>query len=191
MQRYKDEFQYVGCTTAFSENGETTVWQPDGTQMTVQHESGAYAERLVGVGLLMPSLFIEDPTVIGVLIEPNVDLHGFRFRMRGGGMSKSEQLHTYDPSAIGSNGEKVINLANLFDDLTVKPSGWTMWSRPLTFEDVNYPSSNGGVTLVYNREESPNYWMDMAGVTDLESFFAKLVTTSGFTGGVVEYANFG
>lgn len=48
-----NEYRYVGCTTAFSENSKTNVWQPDDTQITVQHEPSAYADRLVGVGLLV------------------------------------------------------------------------------------------------------------------------------------------
>ena len=66
---------------------------------------------------------------------------GFRIRTRWS-MTKSLELHTYTPSAVGTNGERVINLANLFDDESFKTAdGWSMWSRELTFDDINFVNS--------------------------------------------------
>lgn len=186
-----ENYVYNGCVMAVqAENsGLPAMLLPNATvQADPEHP---YVKRLVARGLLTASI-ITVPEVV-----PSY-LTGFRFRTICSFMSKSEQLHTYNPNAIGSNGEKVINLANLFNDsamtgngsTNLDSNGWSEWSRPLTFEDVNYPSSNGGVTLVYNKEESPNYWMDMNGITDLNSFFARLASTSGFVGSI-DYKNFG
>ena len=102
------------------------------------------------------------------------DIPGSGFRIRlAANISKSPLLHTYSPEAAGTNGEKVVNLANLFDT-TELFNGVTAWSRPLIFDDVNYPSSNGGVTIVFNSNQTPNYWVDMAETTTLMQFFTSL-----------------
>lgn len=101
-------------------------------------------------------------------------LTGFKIRTRWT-MTKSDQLHTYRPENAGTNGEKIINLANLFDDETVMDAdGWSMWSRELTFDDINFVNSNGGVTIVYNSKETPNYWFDFSAITTLSEFFDLL-----------------
>lgn len=96
---------------------------------------------------------------------------GFRIRTQWT-MTKSAELHTYRPENVGTNAEKVINLANLFDDLTLDENGWSMWSRELTFDDINFVNSNGGVTIVFNSNETPNYWFDFTGITTLSQFFS-------------------
>ncbi|WP_213033359.1 hypothetical protein [Acinetobacter sp. ANC 3832] len=107
---------------------------------------------------------------------------GFRIRLTKN-ISKSPLLHTYNPESVGTNGEKVVNLANLFDT-TETFNGVTTWSRALSFEDVNYPSSNGGVTIVFNTDENPNYWVDMTGITTLMQFFTVLSNQM-----VIEFSN--
>ena len=115
-------------------------------------------------------------------LAPATTLTGFRIRTSWT-MTKSDQLHTYRPENAGTNGEKVINLANLFDDETFKDAdGWSMWSRELTFEDINFVNSNGGVTIVFNSEETPNYWFDFSAITTLSQFFDLLA-------GSVEYVD--
>ena len=105
-------------------------------------------------------------------LPPDIPPSGFRIRLSAS-ISKSPLLHTYRPEAAGTNGEKVVNLANLFDT-TELFNGVTAWSRPLTYDDVNYPSSNGGVTIVFNTSQTPNYWVDMTGITTLTQFFTAL-----------------
>ncbi len=190
--------QYVGCTTGFSQSNKTDIFIPN---QSVNDHITPYLQRLVAVDLIKVeqtlSPIIPSEPESPIYVDDNYDyiptenLTGFRFRLAYSWMTKSESLHTYNPEAMGTNGEKVINLANLFDDLRVRGDGWTQWSRPLTFEDVNYPSSNGGVTLVFTQDNTPNYWMDMSGIVDLEGFFARLINTPPFLNSNIEYYNFG
>ena len=103
------------------------------------------------------------------------DLSGFRIRIKQN-LEKSPEFHTYKPWAAGTNGERVINLANLFDDESFKTAdGWSMWSRELTFDDINFVNSNGGVTIVFNPQEIPNYWFNFVGISTLSQFFGLMI----------------
>lgn len=113
---------------------------------------------------------------------------GFFIRLDGD-LSKSESYYTYSPDSAGSNAEKVINLANLIDNIVDRNAeGWTEWSRALTFEDVNYIASNGGLGVYIHNSGYPNFWVDMDGITTLAEFFEALKGQGGIA---IQYANNG
>lgn len=102
-------------------------------------------------------------------------LTGFRIRTKYN-MDKSPEFHKYQPEYAGTNAERIINLANLFDNVDIKDSqGWSEWSREMVFDDINFVNSNGGVTVVFNTKETPNYWINFDGITNLKQFFDTMI----------------
>lgn len=49
------------------------------------------------------------------------------------------------------------------------------WSRPITWEMVNKPAQNGGVTVDLG---DTNYWIDLRNIHTIDEFFADLVSQS-------------
>lgn len=49
------------------------------------------------------------------------------------------------------------------------------WSRPITWEMVNKPAQNGGVTVHFGET---NYWIDLRTIQTIDEFFADLVSQS-------------
>lgn len=111
---------------------------------------------------------------VSFTLKAQENLSGFRIRIKDLTLSKSEQYLTYRPESVGTNGEKVINLANLFDTTDVGNDGWSSWSRELTFSDVNHVMTNGGLTVVFSNDHQPNYWINMSNINSLTDFFNEL-----------------
>ena len=110
---------------------------------------------------------------------------------------KSDDLYTYRPEAEGSNGEKVVNISNLFADssfdadgkLIGRNDGWSDWSAPIDFSDINHVMSNGGLTIISNPNVSANSWIDMTNVSNVELFAQEL--KNNIYGSNLEYKDFG
>lgn len=120
-------------------------------------------------------------------------LQGFRFRLRSessADLSKSASAYTYNAGAIGTNGEKTLNLSNFIDELGLDAEGKTAWSKEMFFDDVNHQDSNGGVSVIFaeRSDYSLNLWIDMRDVSSLSQFADKVADALQYHNIKIEYA---
>lgn len=119
-------------------------------------------------------------------------LQGFRFRIRtesSADLSKSASAYTYNADAIGTNGEKKLNLSNFIDELGLDAEGKTAWSKAMIFDDINHADSNGGVSVMFaeGNHDTLNLWIDMRDVNNLSQFFDKVSNALDYHNLKIEY----
>lgn len=161
-----------------------------GTLLSTKQEAVLYRKSLgQREAMMIYPEFTSGNVLLGAnSLIPVAPLEGFYIRLKGT-LSKSPSYYTYSPENIGNNSEKVINLANLIDELAYRDEeGWSNWSRYISFDDVNYVASGGGLTVVTNTSEVPNDWVDMTNITTVQQFFEALKQQSVIQ---IQYANDG
>ena len=140
--------------------------------------------------------------VITPAFVPSVEpTSGVRIRTQNPNVSRFDVLYEYHPENIGNGGENNLNVGNLWADsaydsqektakIRINNDGWSDWSDPIIFDDVNHPNSVGYLGVSFNTQKSPNFAMDMDGIADSADFaWNLLVKLNSF--GVFEYRNFG
>lgn len=115
------KYQYVGCTTGFSENGQVMVWQPN---VSLQTDSTSYTERLVGVGFLTVNIANEEqlfpmpePLPPETIIEPIEEIANYHWALltNPSARQSGDSITTINSSELGFNGGSWIG--NIHDNL--------------------------------------------------------------------------
>lgn len=138
--------QYVGCTTGFSQSDKTDIFIPN---QKVETDTTPYLQRLEAVKLIL----VQQTTA----------------------PLPSETI-MYEFDYEGNLVPVVVNDFSHQPTIQIPPTVCTPiaseWSRPITWEMVNKPAQNGGVTVDLG---DTNYWIDLRNIHTIDEFFADLV----------------
>lgn len=141
--------QYVGCTTGFSQSDKTDIFIPN---QKVETDTTPYLQRLEAVKLIL----VQQTTA----------------------PLPSETI-MYEFDYEGNLVPVVVNDFSHQPTIQIPPTVCTPiaseWSRPITWEMVNKPAQNGGVTVDLG---AVNYWINLQNINTIDEFFVDLIEQS-------------
>ncbi|WP_443552884.1 hypothetical protein [Psychrobacter celer] len=127
--------------------------------------------------------------------------YGKRIRTRDIETSRADVLYEYHPENIGNGGENNLNFGNFFADsaydsqvkgatIRINENGWSDWSNPIDFDEINHANSGGYLGISHTTSKSPNFAINMDGVTNTQMLIGRAITEFGNYGIVFEYGDF-
>lgn len=127
--------------------------------------------------------------------------YGRRIRTRDAETSRADMLYEYHPENIGNGGENNLNFGNFFADsaydsqvkgaaIRINKNGWSDWSNPIDFDEINHANSGGYLGISHTTSKSPNFAINMAGVTNIQTLIGRAINEFGNYGIVFEYGDF-
>ena len=127
--------------------------------------------------------------------------YGRRIRTRDAETSRADVLYEYHPENIGNGGENNLNFGNFFADsaydsqvkgatIRINENGWSDWSNPIDFDEINHANSGGYLGISHTTRKSPNFAINMAGVTNTQMLIGRAIAEFGNYGIIFEYGDF-